>query len=503
MNLRTVLVIKLLTVSLTIHVVGYDSYEKSAFLHCVIEASIVIIFLDMLGQYDNSKLDHEVYGPPESTITKEIIEIQIKGYCTLEVVTMATMEQMPLMKSVVHETTSQINGITTGRRKRRRRTIDMGILNFRVVDMSPLEFYWRDSLRWGGRAFWVIDIVRLRAPRDKGGVRRGDGTQGMGWGCGGGLWLMRQNEGGVKERGRYKDERGGLFGGSEVLGERDWNVEFWLRGVVQGGGGAEYADGEWNNVLVSGGGRVLGEWGFPFGVYYGCGERGVVSVETSGFGRLLECRWLLPEGTLRRGRGEGCVGRVLGDGDGSLLEMGVSMVWAPVAGSLVLMWLFLSELLFLVSCYVHRGVVFDIGVDVCCVYCACALSTCCLVVSFWEWRHFCVACMRVKECHLVARLVFEMSIWRRLGGVGGCHGGEIWDEGVLWGSCESIGTRKVVLGVVCEVLNGRGGDDGASGVLDGDERPLFHRGGQERNGKNEGVFSYGMLQLSCLVAEVA
>ncbi|GKD45486.1 hypothetical protein Tco_1270131 [Tanacetum coccineum] len=41
----------------------------------------------------------------------------------LSKVTMATMEQMPLMKSVVHETTSQINGITTGRRKRRRRTI--------------------------------------------------------------------------------------------------------------------------------------------------------------------------------------------------------------------------------------------------------------------------------------------------------------------------------------------------------------------------------------------
>ncbi|GJY41630.1 hypothetical protein Tco_0428900 [Tanacetum coccineum] len=38
----------------------------------------------------------------------------------LSKVIMATMEQMPLMKSVVHETTSQINGITTGRRKRRR-----------------------------------------------------------------------------------------------------------------------------------------------------------------------------------------------------------------------------------------------------------------------------------------------------------------------------------------------------------------------------------------------
>ncbi|GKE33089.1 linoleate 13S-lipoxygenase 2-1, chloroplastic-like protein, partial [Tanacetum coccineum] len=31
-----------------------------------------------------SKLDPEVYGPPESAITKEVIERQIKGYCTLE-----------------------------------------------------------------------------------------------------------------------------------------------------------------------------------------------------------------------------------------------------------------------------------------------------------------------------------------------------------------------------------------------------------------------------------
>ncbi|GJR62899.1 hypothetical protein Tco_1505061 [Tanacetum coccineum] len=38
-------------------------------------------------------------------------------------VTMAAMEQMPLMKCVVHETTSQINGITNGRRKCRRRRI--------------------------------------------------------------------------------------------------------------------------------------------------------------------------------------------------------------------------------------------------------------------------------------------------------------------------------------------------------------------------------------------
>lgn len=31
-----------------------------------------------------SKLDPEVYGPPESAITKEVIERQIRGYCTLE-----------------------------------------------------------------------------------------------------------------------------------------------------------------------------------------------------------------------------------------------------------------------------------------------------------------------------------------------------------------------------------------------------------------------------------
>ncbi|KAK9058562.1 hypothetical protein SSX86_023404 [Deinandra increscens subsp. villosa] len=31
-----------------------------------------------------SKLDPEVYGPPESAITKEVVERQIKGYCTLE-----------------------------------------------------------------------------------------------------------------------------------------------------------------------------------------------------------------------------------------------------------------------------------------------------------------------------------------------------------------------------------------------------------------------------------
>ena len=41
-KLRAVLVIKFLNVGLTIHVVGYDSCEKSAFLHDVIESYIVI-----------------------------------------------------------------------------------------------------------------------------------------------------------------------------------------------------------------------------------------------------------------------------------------------------------------------------------------------------------------------------------------------------------------------------------------------------------------------------
>ncbi|GJQ95870.1 probable xyloglucan endotransglucosylase/hydrolase protein 6 [Tanacetum coccineum] len=47
-----------------------------------------------------------------------------------EKVTMAVMEQMTLMNSVVHETTSQIKGITNGRRKRRRRRIVTSDVNW-------------------------------------------------------------------------------------------------------------------------------------------------------------------------------------------------------------------------------------------------------------------------------------------------------------------------------------------------------------------------------------